>query len=64
MTAYSGYDREKLEEAVVAFEVWAAWASSVVLMVIIFAGGRRWMGALLLAAYVTFIVLEFTVYRR
>jgi Ca2+/Na+ antiporter len=58
----NGY--EKLEEGIVAFEIWTAWASSVVLMVIVFAGGRRWMGALLLAAYVAFIVLEFTLYRR
>jgi Ca2+/Na+ antiporter len=60
-----GNGNEKLEEeGVVAFEVWTAWMSSAVLMVIVFAGGRRWMGAVLLAAYMAFVVLEFTVYRR
>lgn len=59
-----GSGNKKLEAGFVNFEIWTAWASSAVLMVIVFADGRRWMGAMLLAAYVAFIVLEFTVYRR
>lgn len=59
-----GNGDRKLEDGVVSFEIWTAWASSAVLMVIVFVGGMRWMGAVLLTAYVAFIVLEFTVYRR
>jgi len=59
-----GNGDERLEEGVVSFEIWTAWASSAVLLGIVFVGGRKWMGAVLLAAYVAFILLEFTVYRR
>ena len=59
-----GSGDEKLEDEMVSFEVWTTWASSTVLMGIVFVGGRRWMGAVLLAAYIAFIVFEFTVYRR
>lgn len=54
----------KLEAGMVSFEIWTAWASSAILLAIVLVGGMRWMGAVLLAAYVAFIVLEFTVYRR
>jgi Ca2+/Na+ antiporter len=59
-----GNTDKKLEDGVVSFEIWTAWASSAILMAIVFLGGMRWMGAVLLAGYVAFIVLEFTVYRR
>ena len=59
-----GNGDERLEEGMVSFEIWTAWASSALLMGIVFVGGRKWMGVLLLAAYIAFIVLEFTVYRR
>ena len=59
-----GMEDEKLEAGVVSFEIWSAWASSVALMAIVYVGGRRWMGVVLLIVYIAFIVLEFTVYRR
>ena len=59
-----GMGDEKLEDGFVSFEIWTAWASSAILTVIVFVGGRRWMGAVLLVVYVAFIVLEFTAYRR
>lgn len=60
----AGNGDDRLEESIVSFEIWTAWASSAVLLGIVFMGGRRWMGAVLFAAYLAFIVLEFTVYRR
>jgi Ca2+/Na+ antiporter len=59
-----GSGDQKLETGVLSFEIWTTWASSAILVVIVFVGGMRWMGAVLLTAYVAFIVLEFTVYRR
>lgn len=46
------------------FELAVALGSVVALAAIVFLGARRWVGAVLLVAYVVFFVLEFTVFRR
>ena len=48
----------------VLFDLATVWVSSLSLLMVVFLGPRRITGLLLLAAYVTFLVLEFTVYRR
>lgn len=56
-------DVASLEGSVTLFEVACMWGSSVVLFGIVMFGGRRWMGWALLAAYIAFIVCEFTMNR-
>lgn len=46
------------------FELASMWVSSVLIFLIVFFGSRRWVGAILLLMYLTFLVLEFTLYRR
>lgn len=48
----------------VTFDLVAIWVSSLGLLTIVFLGSHRIAGLLLLVAYVVFLVLEFTVYRR
>jgi Ca2+/Na+ antiporter len=55
---------ETLGDTVVAFEIWAAWLSSAIFLGIVFAGGKRWMGGVLMGLYFTLIGLEFTMFRR
>lgn len=55
---------EALKGSVSLFEVGCMWGSSLVLFGIVMAGGKRWMGYILFAAYLSFIVLEFTADRR
>jgi Ca2+/Na+ antiporter len=57
------YSRE-LGDELLGFEVWTAWTCSLVLAIIVFMGGRRWMGPLLLGCYVAFIGSEFYVFKR
>ena len=57
------YSRE-LGDELLDFEVWTAWTCSLVLAIIVFMGGRRWMGPLLLGCYVAFIGLEFYIFKR
>ena len=45
------------------FEMAVALASTVLFAMVVFLGGRRWMGGVLLLGYVAFIVQEFTVFR-
>jgi len=59
-----GDDSKELGQMLLAFEVWTAWGCSFLLVVIVFVGGRRWMGPLLLGFYVAFIGAEFTSFRR
>jgi len=59
-----GDDSKELGQMLLAFEVWTAWGCSFLLAVIVFAGGRRWMGLLLLGLYAAFIGMEFTAFRR
>ncbi len=46
------------------FELAVTLASAAAFVVIVFIGGRRWMGVVLILGYVAFFVLEFTVFRR
>jgi Ca2+/Na+ antiporter len=45
-------------------EITWTWASSLVLVVVVLFGSRRWMGAGMLIAYIVFLVLEFTLFRN
>ncbi|CZT41307.1 uncharacterized protein RSE6_01030 [Rhynchosporium secalis] len=56
-------DIASLKGSVTLFEIGTMWASSVVLFGIVMLGGRRWMGWALFAAYIAFIVCEFTLDR-
>jgi Ca2+/Na+ antiporter len=51
-------------DKVVMFELGVAWASAAVFLLIVLFGGGRVAGVGLVGAYVAFLVLEFTVYRR
>lgn len=46
------------------FELVTVWVSSLLFCVVIFLGMGRNTGVVLLAAYLRFLYLEFTVYRR
>lgn len=48
----------------VVFELATVWVSALCLVAIVFLGSSRAAGLVLLAAYIAFIVLEFTVYKR
>jgi Ca2+/Na+ antiporter len=54
----------ELGEGLSVFEIWVAWLSSALLLGIVWVGGRRWIGGLLLLGYLGFLGLEFTVFRR
>jgi len=54
----------ELGKELLGFEVWCAWSCSLLLVIIVFMGGRWWMGPLLLACYVAFIATEFLVFKR
>lgn len=60
MSGSDGAGRDK----VVMFELGVAWASAAVFLLIVMFGGGRVAGVGLVATYVAFLVLEFTVYRR
>lgn len=51
-------------DKVLVFELGFAWASAAAFLLIILFGGGRPAGVGLLSAYVAFLVMEFTVYRR
>jgi Ca2+/Na+ antiporter len=59
-----GEDSRELGQELLGFEVWTAWTCSMVLVIIVFLGGRRWMGLLLLGCYAAFIGTEFLVFKR
>jgi Ca2+/Na+ antiporter len=46
------------------FEVWVTWGCSILLLLVVWFGGRRWMGAILFLLYLAFNAIELTVYRR
>jgi hypothetical protein len=52
MILVTGCDNKKMEESFVSFELLTAWASAVALLITVVVGGRWWMGALLLCAYI------------
>jgi hypothetical protein len=51
-------------DKVVMFELAVAWASAAAFLLIVLFGGGRAAGVGLVGAYVAFLGLEFTVYRR
>ncbi|KAF9894783.1 hypothetical protein FE257_004404 [Aspergillus nanangensis] len=51
-------------ETVSLFEMASVWGSSALLAAVVYLRLGRWMGVVLLAAYIGFLVLELTVYRR
>lgn len=63
ITLVSG-NHQELAHSVILFELLVSWSSAALLVLIVFLGSRRWVGGMLLALYIAFIVLEFTVYRR
>ncbi|OQE22037.1 hypothetical protein PENFLA_c013G09989 [Penicillium flavigenum] len=48
----------------VLFDLVTVWVSSLSLLAVVFLGPQRIAGLALLAAYVTFLVMEFTIYKR
>lgn len=53
-----------IAKSVVPFELLVTWLSSALLLVTVFFGAGRWVGGIFLVSYLTFIALEFTIYRR
>lgn len=45
------------------FDLGVMWGSAVLITGIVLLGSRRWMGAVLLALYIAFLILEFTLFR-
>jgi Ca2+/Na+ antiporter len=66
VVAVAGHRHEAHEEAddFVLFELAAVWISSLAFCAVVFLGLGRKAGAVLLIAYVVFLSLEFTIYRR
>ncbi|KAJ6257040.1 hypothetical protein Dda_7924 [Drechslerella dactyloides] len=56
-------DLKQLVKSVTSFEIIMTWISSAVFTVIVFYGGKRWMGTALLLLYIVFILLEFVLGR-
>ncbi|KAK6537631.1 hypothetical protein TWF694_011805 [Orbilia ellipsospora] len=56
-------DLNQLVNSVTSFEIIMTWVSSAIFTVIVFYGGKRWMGTGLLVLYVVFILLEFVLGR-
>ncbi|KAJ6126392.1 sodium/calcium transporter [Penicillium sp. IBT 18751x] len=63
VVAVAGYQVQEADSFVL-FELVAVWVSSLLFCVVIFMGMGRNAGLVLLAAYLGFLYLEFTVYRR
>lgn len=61
--AVAGYQVQEADNFVL-FELVAVWVSSLLFCAVIFLGMGRNAGVVLLAAYLGFLCLEFTVYRR
>ncbi len=61
---FTAGDLSTLRDSVTLFEVVSMWVSSAVLFGIVVYGGKKWMGWVLFAFYILFIVGEFTVDRR
>jgi Ca2+/Na+ antiporter len=55
---------EELSDSFEAFEILVTWATSAIFLLVVFLGSNRLVGAILLALYLVFLVLEFTVFRR
>lgn len=59
----AGYSVDQPDQAI-WFDLLMVWLSSLAFLAIIFLGPNRFSGIALLAAYVAFLALEFTVFRR
>jgi len=57
-------NQKELADSLIPFELLVTWASSALFLLIVLLGSGRWIGGMLLVLYLTFIVLEFTLYRR
>ena len=53
-----------LTDNLVAFEVWTVWTCSILLMIVTWTGGRRWLGGLLFGFYIAFIGVELSFFKR
>ncbi|PBP22520.1 hypothetical protein BUE80_DR006557 [Diplocarpon rosae] len=53
-----------LTDQLVAFEVWCVWGCSVLLIFITWIGARRWLGALMFGFYISFLMIELTLFKR
>lgn len=63
VVAAAGYQVQE-GDSVVLFELVAVWVSSLAFCAVVFLGLGRIAGVVLLVAYLVFLALEFTVYRR
>ena len=52
-------DAEQLDLGFTLFEASAMWISSATILAIVWSGGSRWMGVVLLGFYITFLLVEF-----
>ncbi|KAF8865688.1 hypothetical protein BDZ45DRAFT_418337 [Acephala macrosclerotiorum] len=59
----TGNGSEELAKSITVFEVWTVWSCSLVLMLIVFVRGRKWMGGILLGFYMAFLAAECSVSR-
>ncbi len=57
-------EKKGLVDSLLPFEIWTTWLSALLLLLVVWIGGRRWVGVLLLACYAAFWGCEFTVFRR
>ncbi|KAH7403685.1 sodium/calcium transporter [Cadophora sp. MPI-SDFR-AT-0126] len=53
-----------LTDNLVAFEVWTVWTCSILLIVVTWTGGRRWLRGLLFGLYIAFTGVELTLFKR
>jgi Ca2+/Na+ antiporter len=60
----TGVPEDHVDDRFAVFELAVTWVSSALLFLIVMLGLGRPAGVVLIAAYVAFLVLEFTVYRR
>lgn len=56
--------QEELADSLIPFELLVTWTSSALFLLIVILGSWRWIGGMLLILYLSFIVLEFTSFRR
>ncbi|KAL3495464.1 Sodium/calcium exchanger protein-domain-containing protein [Aspergillus germanicus] len=59
-----GGGEQQQEGGIVLFDLAAVWAAAVFFTAVVLLGLGRWAGGVLLVAYVVFLGLEFTVFRR
>lgn len=64
MSGGEGNIDARLAATLLPFEIWTTWVCSLLLLIIVWCGGRRWMGAMLLLLYAGFNWAELTVFKR